>query len=70
MCLCACPTQANSHKTKKAAGSWILPTYGNTDCWKDYEPGVLLGKGTFGTTYLAVERKTGQKCAVKVSICT
>nr|AAF21062.1 calcium-dependent protein kinase [Dunaliella tertiolecta] len=55
-----------SHKTRKAAGAWILPTYGNTDCWKDYEPGTLLGKGTFGTTYLATEKKTGQKCAVKV----
>lgn len=60
--------QVASHKSaRKAPGQWILPTYGNTDCWKDFEPGALLGKGTFGTTYLAVEKKTGQKCAVKVN---
>lgn len=58
--------QANSNKTKQAPGKWILPTYGNTDCWKDYEPGIILGKGTFGTTYLATEKKTGDKYAVKV----
>eukprot|EP00798_Chlamydomonas_sp_ICE-L_P028848 gene28848-32036_t len=49
---------------------WIqlesLPTYGNTDCWKFYEPGVILGKGTFGTTYLATEKGTSNKYAVKV----
>jgi calcium-dependent protein kinase len=61
-------------KPKKPTGSWILPTYGNTDCWKDFEPVYegssttckLLGKGTFGTTYLVTEKKTGQKCAIKV----
>lgn len=47
--------------------SWILPTYANTDCWKDYEPGTILGKGTFGTTYLATHKQSGEKVAVKVS---
>lgn len=47
-------------------GNWILPTYANTDCWKDYEPGNILGKGTFGTTYLALKKGTSQKVAVKV----
>ncbi len=47
-------------------GTWILPTYADTDCWKDYEPGSILGKGTFGTTYAATNKKTGEKVAVKV----
>ncbi|MEW5299955.1 MAG: hypothetical protein WDW38_002778 [Sanguina aurantia] len=47
-------------------GNWILPTYADTDCWKDYDPGHVLGKGTFGTTYSATEKKTGEKLAVKV----
>lgn len=47
-------------------GNWILPTYADTDCWKDYEPGSVLGKGTFGTTYSAVHKKTGDKAAIKV----
>jgi hypothetical protein len=51
----------------KAAGSWILPNYANTDCWKEYEPGTILGKGTFGTTYLATKKGTTEKYAVKVS---
>ncbi len=50
----------------KAGGSWILPNYANTDCWKDYEPGTILGKGTFGTTYLATKKGTTEKYAVKV----
>lgn len=55
-------------KTAPKSGSqnWILPTYGNTDCWKDYEPGTILGKGTFGTTYLATKKGTSEKYAVKV----
>lgn len=52
--------------TPHKPGSWILPTYGNTDCWKDYEPGTILGKGTFGTTYLATKKGTSEKYAVKV----
>mmetsp|Transcript_22081 Transcript_22081/g.37752 ORF Transcript_22081/g.37752 Transcript_22081/m.37752 type:complete len:598 (+) Transcript_22081:88-1881(+) len=48
------------------AGNWILPTYGNTDCWKEYDVGVMLGKGTFGTTYLAIKKDTKEKFAVKV----
>ena len=48
------------------AGNWILPNYANTDCWKDYEPGTILGKGTFGTTYLATKKGTNEKYAVKV----
>ncbi|KAG2438170.1 hypothetical protein HXX76_005777 [Chlamydomonas incerta] len=47
-------------------GNWILPTYADTDCWKDYEPGSILGKGTFGTTYSATNKKTVEKVAVKV----
>ncbi|GFR48541.1 hypothetical protein Agub_g10439 [Astrephomene gubernaculifera] len=47
-------------------GNWILPTYADTDCWKDYEPGSVLGKGTFGTTYSAVNKRTGEKVAIKV----
>ncbi|GAX77412.1 hypothetical protein CEUSTIGMA_g4858.t1 [Chlamydomonas eustigma] len=50
----------------KVGGSWILPNYANTDCWKDYEPGTILGKGTFGTTYLATKKGTNEKYAVKV----
>ena len=45
----------------------ILPNYANTDCWKDYEPGTILGKGTFGTTYLATKKGTNEKYAVKVN---
>lgn len=59
-------TQTQSHKVPQKAGSWILPTYGNTDCWKDYDPGQILGKGTFGTTYLATEKATNAKYAIKV----
>ena len=44
----------------------ILPNYANTDCWKHYEPGTILGKGTFGTTYLATKKGTTEKYAVKV----
>lgn len=47
-------------------GNWILPTYADTDCWKDYEPGKILGKGTFGTTYAAKNKKTGEDVAIKV----
>ncbi|GLC50210.1 hypothetical protein PLESTB_000354500 [Pleodorina starrii] len=47
-------------------GNWILPTYADTDCWKDYEPGSILGKGTFGTTYSATNKRTGEKVAIKV----
>lgn len=59
--------QANANLVPHKPGNWILPTYGNTDCWKDYEPGVILGKGTFGTTYLAIKKGTNQKFAVKAS---
>lgn len=63
--------KAGAVKTKEKGenlppGNWILPTYANTDCWKDYEPGNILGKGTFGTTYLALKKGTSQKVAVKV----
>ncbi len=34
---------------------------------QDYEPGVILGKGTFGTTYLAKEKTSGEKYAIKVT---
>mmetsp|Transcript_589 Transcript_589/g.732 ORF Transcript_589/g.732 Transcript_589/m.732 type:complete len:598 (-) Transcript_589:579-2372(-) len=62
------PSKAASSSSSKSkrSGVWILPTYADTDCWKDYEPGTLLGKGTFGTTYSAVNKKTGEKAAVKV----
>eukprot|EP00798_Chlamydomonas_sp_ICE-L_P002097 gene2097-18156_t len=50
----------------KPAGNWILPTYANTDCWKDYEPGIILGKGSFGTIYQATKKGTSEKYAVKV----
>lgn len=64
-------------KAKKSSGTWILPTYANTDCWKDFDPVYegssssckLLGKGTFGTTYLVTEKATGEKCAIKVRFC-
>jgi calcium-dependent protein kinase len=59
--------QATSNITPHKPGNWILPTYGNTDCWKDYEPGTILGKGTFGTTYLATKKGTNEKWAVKAS---
>ena len=52
----------------KTPGNWILPNYANTDCWKDYEPGTILGKGTFGTTYLATKKGTNEKFAVKVGL--
>ena len=52
----------------KTPGNWILPNYANTDCWKDYEPGTILGKGTFGTTYLATKKGTNEKFAVKVGV--
>uniref|UniRef100_A0A7S2QUP0 Calcium-dependent protein kinase n=1 Tax=Chlamydomonas chlamydogama TaxID=225041 RepID=A0A7S2QUP0_9CHLO len=58
-------TEAAAKATSKP-GTWILPTYANTDCWKDYEPGAILGKGTFGTTYLATRKGTPEKYAVKV----
>ena len=58
--------QKESNVTPAKAGNWILPTYGNTDCWKDYEPGTIMGKGTFGTTYLATKKGTNLKYAVKV----
>lgn len=60
--------QATSNITPHKPGNWILPTYGNTDCWKDYEPGTILGKGTFGTTYLATKKGTNEKWAVKASM--
>lgn len=47
---------------------WLLPSYGNTECWKDYHKGKVLGKGTYGTTYLANHRDTSEKVAVKVSV--
>uniref|UniRef100_A0A7S0WKH2 Calcium-dependent protein kinase n=1 Tax=Chlamydomonas leiostraca TaxID=1034604 RepID=A0A7S0WKH2_9CHLO len=56
----------DANQTPAKPGNWILPTYGNTDCWKDYEPGTILGKGTFGTTYLATKKGTSEKYAVKV----
>ncbi|KAJ9518557.1 hypothetical protein QJQ45_018540 [Haematococcus lacustris] len=56
----------SSNITPVKPGYWILPTYGNTDCWKDYEPGAILGKGTFGTTYMATRKGSTEKYAVKV----
>lgn len=51
---------------RSGGGNWILPTYGGLDCWKDYEAGSMLGKGTFGTTYLAIKKGTTEKYAIKV----
>ncbi|GLI64986.1 hypothetical protein VaNZ11_008411 [Volvox africanus] len=63
-CMAASPVAPQSKTVKP--GNWILPTYADTDCWKDYEPGSILGKGTFGTTYSATNKRTGEKVAIKV----
>ena len=47
-------------------GTWILPTYANTDCWQKYEQGKVVGKGSFGTTYLVTEKDTRKQYAVKM----
>ncbi len=61
-------SQTQSNITPYKPGNWILPTYGNTDCWKDYDVGPILGKGTFGTTYLTTRKGTTEKYAVKVGL--
>lgn len=45
---------------------WVLPTYADTDATKDYLFGNVLGKGSFGTTYAAKDRKTQAPAAIKV----
>lgn len=62
----SCRPQAVPSTKAVKPGNWILPTYADTDCWKDYEPGSILGKGTFGTTYSATNKRTGEKVAIKV----
>eukprot|EP00955_Chlamydomonas_euryale_P086864 364253-Chlamydomonas_euryale.AAC.1 len=58
---------AYGHVLAQAAKSqWILPNYGGKDCKKDYDIGKILGKGSFGTTYLAVKKGTDKTCAIKV----
>jgi len=60
------PGVAKVESKRHQPGQWILPNYGGKDCWKDYEIGRILGKGTFGTTYLATKRGTSDQYAVKV----
>ncbi|KXZ50905.1 hypothetical protein GPECTOR_14g152 [Gonium pectorale] len=60
------PAQTIQVSRNVRPGNWILPTYADTDCWKDYEPGSILGKGTFGTTYAAINKRTQEKVAIKV----
>ncbi|KAG1667632.1 hypothetical protein FOA52_001688 [Chlamydomonas sp. UWO 241] len=45
---------------------WILPNYGGKDCKADYDIGRVLGKGSFGTTYLATKKGTNEQYAIKV----
>lgn len=47
-------------------GNWICPSYANTNCWDDYQPSTILGRGGFGITYKAIKKDTGEAFAVKV----
>nr|CAA89202.1 calcium-stimulated protein kinase [Chlamydomonas moewusii] len=58
--------KATSMADGPTKGNWILPTYANKDCWKDYEQGKVVGKGSFGTTYLVTKKDTQEQYAVKV----
>ncbi len=46
---------------------WVLPNYADTHCWDFYEKGKVLGKGAYGTTYLATRIGGTEKVAVKVT---
>lgn len=49
-----------------AGSTWVLPDVPQGDCWVDYKCGNILGKGTYGITYAATHRETGEAAAVKV----
>lgn len=44
---------------------YVLQILARQDVTADYDLGVVLGRGQFGTTYLAVKKKEGKTFACK-----